>query len=305
MYNQIETNKRNTRILIYLFVFFITMIGYVFGMAWTGDDQGAIGIMGLMGIGAIIWATISYYNAGKITLSISHAKEIKKRENPLLYRTVENLSITAGLPTPKIYLIDDTALNAFATGRDPNHSAIAITKGLLEKLEKTELEGVMAHELSHIKNYDIRLQSLTVALIGLIALLSDIFLRSLFYGGRRRNSRRSGGGKGSGIIILIGIVLAILSPIIAKIMHLAISREREYLADAEAALLTRYPEGLARALEKISSDTEPLEVANKATAHLYIENPLRNEKGMKWMNKLFSTHPPATERIGRLRGMIK
>ena len=268
------------------------------GFIYTENDQAAIGYMGAFGIGAMIYTTISYYAAGKLTLAIAHAKEIQKRDNPTLYRTVENLCIASGLPTPKIYLIDDTALNAFATGRDPKHAAVAITKGLLNKLEKTELEGVMAHELSHIKNYDIRLQSFTVALIGLIALVSDIFLRSMFYG-RRSNNRSKGGG----ILIIIGIVLAILSPIIAKLMQLAISREREYLADASGALMTRYPEGLIKALQKISADHEPLEVANKATAHLYIENPLRNEKGMKWLNKLFSTHPPMEERIKRLRHM--
>lgn len=301
MYNQIEKNKSNTRILMYLFIFFITIIGYVFGLAWTGSDEGAIGLMGFLGIIAIIYALISYYAAGKMTLAISRAKEIKRTDNPLLYRTVENLCIASGLPTPKIYLIDDTALNAFATGRDPEHAAVAITKGLLDKLEKVELEGVMAHELSHIKNYDIRLQSITVALIGMIALLSDIFLRSMFYG---RRSRRSSSGKGGAIIIIVGIALAILSPIIAKLMHLALSRQREYLADASAAMITRHPKGLVMALQKISQDHEPLEAANKATAHLYIENPLRNEKGMKWLNGMFSTHPPMDDRIARLNKMM-
>ncbi len=302
MYNQISANKRNTWILLIVFVTFFVGLGYVFGYIWAeGQQEAAIGIMGVFGIIAIVYAIISYYAAGKLTLAIAKAKEIDRKDNFELYTTVENLCITAGLPkTPKVYLIDDTALNAFATGRDPNHSAIAITSGLLSKLEKPELQGVMAHELSHIKNYDIRLQSITVALIGLIALLSDIFLRSMFYGRRRRSKSQ---GKGAVIMLIIGIVLAILSPLIAKIMHMAISREREYLADASGALLTRYPEGLARALEKISADHEPLEVANKATTHLYIENPLRNEKGMKWLNKMFSTHPPVNDRIARLRKM--
>ncbi len=299
MYTQIDHNKSNTRILMYLFIFFFLMIGYAFGFVYTESQDAAIGFMGIFGIVAIVYAFISYYAAGKITLSITGAKEIKRSENPTLYRTVENLAIAAGLPTPKIYLIDDTALNAFATGRDPNHASVAITKGLLDQLEKPELEGVMAHELSHIKNFDIRLQSVTVALIGLIALISDIFLRSLYYGGRSR--RRS--GKAGGILIIVGIALAILSPIIAKLMHLAISRQREFLADASAGLLTRYPEGLARALVKIKADKEPLEAANKATAHMYIENPLRNEKKMKWMNSLFATHPNIDDRIARLRGM--
>ena len=301
MYSQIDKNKSNTRILMYLFIFFFAIIGYVFGLVWTGTDDGAIGLMGILGIVAMIYAFISYFAAGKITLSITGAKEIKRTDNPTLYRTVENLAIAAGIPTPVIYLIEDTALNAFATGRDPKHAYVAITRGLLEKLEKPELEGVMAHELSHIQNFDIRLQSITVALIGLIALLSDIFLRSMIHG--RRSSNRRSDGKGGAILLLIGIVLAILSPIIAKVMHLAISRQREYLADASGALLTRYPEGLARALEKIKGDHEPLEAANKATAHMYIENPLRNEVSGKWMNSLFATHPNIDDRIARLRGM--
>ncbi len=301
MYNQISANKRNTAILLIVFIAFFLVIGYVFGLIYgEGDEQAAIGLMGIFGIVAMVYAAISYYASGKLTLTIAHAKEVKRSENPTLYRTVENLSIAAGIPTPKIYLIDDTALNAFATGRDPKHAAVAITKGLLDKLEKPELEGVMAHELSHVKNFDIRLQSIVVALVGLIALISDIFLRSMFYG--RRSKRRSG-GKGGLIILLIGLALAILSPIIAKLMQLAISREREFLADASGAMITRYPEGLARALEKISRDHEPLEVANKATAHLYIENPLRNAHSGMWLNKMFSTHPPVEERIKRLRGM--
>jgi heat shock protein HtpX len=300
MYNQIAANKRNTWIIMLVFILFFIGIGYAFGLYYAdGDMQGAIGITGMFGIGAIIYSLISYFSSGRLTLAISKATEISRNEAPELYRAVENLSIASGIPTPKIYLIDDTALNAFATGRDPKHASVAITKGLLDKLDKSELEGVMAHELSHILNYDTRLQCLIVALVGLIALLSDIFLRSLFY----RGSRSRGKGKNNGIILLIGIALAILSPIIAKIMSLAISRQREYLADASGALLTRYPEGLARALEKISADHEPLEVANKATAHLYIENPLRNETGMTWLNKLFSTHPPIQERIARLKTM--
>jgi len=300
MYNQISSNKRNTWFLLIIFIAFFIGVGYLFGYVYTATRDGAIGFMGIFGICAIIYSMFSYFMAGKITLAIAHAKKIKKVDNPELYRTVENLCIASGLPTPDIYIIDDTALNAFATGRSPETAVVAITKGLLEQLDKPELEGVMAHELSHIKNYDIRLQCLTVALIGLIALVSDIFLRSMMYGGHRRSGRQ---GKGNAIILLIGLALAILSPIIAKIMHLAISREREYLADASAGLLTRFPEGLAKALEKISLDREPLEVANKATAHLYIANPLRNEQGMKWLNNMFSTHPPIEERIARLRGM--
>ncbi len=299
MYQEISHNKRNTSLLLFCFIAFFGAVGYGYGYFYTEDLNQSIGFMGIFGIVAIVYAVISYFAASSITLAIAHAKEIKKADNPTLYRTVENLSIATGIPTPKIYIIDDTALNAFATGRGPENASVAITQGLLDQLDKPELEGVMAHELSHVKNYDIRLQSVTVALIGLIVLLSDIFLRSLFYGGRNRDSDN----KGNPVVLVIGIALAILSPIIAKLMHLAISRQREYLADASGALITRYPEGLARALEKIKADKEPLEVANKATAHMYIENPLRNETKGKWLNGLFSSHPDTDERIKRLREM--
>lgn len=302
MYNQISANKRNTWVLMFVFIALFVGMGYGFGFYYTENNEGAIGIMGIFGIGAILYSIFSYYASSKITLAISHAKEIKKKDNFQLFTIVENLCIASGLPTPKIYIIDDTAMNAFATGRDPENASVAITKGLLDKLDKSEIQGVMAHELSHIKNYDIRLQTIIVGLIGIIALTSDIFLRSIFYGRRRS---RSNNGKGNGIMLLIGIGLAILTPIIAQIIKLAISRQREFLADASGAMMTRYPEGLASALEKISQDKEPLEVANKATAHLYISNPLRNEKGMKFINKMFSTHPDAKERIARLRGMGK
>lgn len=297
MYQEISHNKRNTGLLLFFFILFFTAVGYGFGYYYTEDLNQSIGFMGMFGIGAIIYALISYYAAPQITLAIARAKEIQKADHPTLYRTVENLSIAAGVPTPKIYIIEDTALNAFATGRGPENASVAITRGLLEKLDKPELEGVMAHELSHVKNYDIRLQCVTVALIGLIALVSDVLLRSLFY------QRRDSDNKGNPVALIVGIVLAILAPIIAKLMHLAISRQREYLADASGAMITRYPEGLARALEKIKADHEPLEVANKATAHMYIENPLRNETGGKWLNSLFSSHPDTDDRIKRLREM--
>ena len=298
MYKEISHNKRNTFLLLFFFILFFTAVGYGFGYYYTEDLNQSIGFMGIFGIVAMVYAAISYFAAPGITLAIAKAQEIKKSDHPTLYRTVENLSIAVGVPTPKIYIIEDTALNAFATGRSPDKAYVAITRGLLEKLDKPELEGVMAHELSHVKNYDIRLQCVTVALIGLIALVSDVMLRSLFYG-RHRNSDN----KGNPIALIIGIALAILAPLIAKLMHLAISRQREYLADASGAMITRYPEGLARALEKIKADHEPLEVANKATAHMYIENPLRNEQGMKWLNNLFSSHPDTDDRIKRLRKM--
>lgn len=301
MYKQIQQNKTNTGLLIFAFILFFLAVGYGFGFYYTNDQWSSLGIMGVFGVGAMIYAFISYFASGAIVLGITGAKEIQKKDNPTLYNVVENLSIATGVPTPKIYLIEDTALNAFSTGRGPKNASVAITRGLLDQLDKAELEGVMAHELAHIQNYDIRLQSVIVGLIGLIALLSDIFLRSLRYGNRRSNSD----SKGNGVVILVGIVLAILAPIIAKVMHLAISRQREYLADASGALITRFPEGLARALEKIKGDKEPLEAANKATAHMYIENPLRNEEGGKWLNEMFATHPNIDDRIARLRGMGK
>jgi heat shock protein HtpX len=231
---------------------------------------------------------------------VSGAKPLERKEAKELFRLVENLAITSGIPTPKLYLIDDSAPNAFATGRDPNHAAIAVTSGLLEKLNRTELEGVLAHEMSHVTNYDIRLSTIVVVLVGIIALASDWFLRSLWWGGGRRRDRD--GESSSGIFMLVGIILAILAPIAATLIQLAVSRKREFLADASGALLTRYPEGLASALEKIASDKEPLEVANKATAHMYFENPLKDYKGT--VNNLFSTHPPVAERIKALRQML-
>jgi len=240
---------------------------------------------------------ISYWYSDKIVLKMSRAQEIQKSDHPELYRLVENLCITAGLPCPKIYIIDEMAPNAFATGRDPNHAVIAVTKGLLQRLERSELEGVLAHELSHIGNRDILLQTVVVVLVGLVVLLSNWFLRWTWFSGRRRDSR--GGGQLGMIMLLIGLVLALLSPLIASLIQLAISRKREFLADASGVLLTRYPEGLALALEKISQDQTTLQVANKATAHLYITNPFKGKK----VSKLFLTHPPVEERIRSLRGM--
>jgi heat shock protein HtpX len=261
---------------------------------------------------SIFSSLISYYFSDSITLALSQAKEVDRQGNPELYRLVENLCIAAGLPTPKIYIIDDTAPNAFATGRDPEHAIVCFTTGILQKLEKTELEGVVAHELSHIGNYDIRVMTLVVVLVGVVTLLADWMLRASFFGGRKK-SNSEGGGQLQAILIIVGIILAILSPIIATLIKLAVSRKREFLADASGALLTRYPEGLARALEKISTDREPLEAANKATAHLYIVNPFHEDTALKanapagdgqsWFSSLFNTHPPIEERVKRLREM--
>ena len=247
---------------------------------------------------AIFISLITFFYGDKMVLGISHARPVDRKENPYLANVIEGLAIAAGIPKPKAYIIEDSAPNAFAAGRNPENAAIVVTTGLLDKLDRLELEGVIGHEMSHIKNYDIRYATLVVIFVGTIVLISDWMGRSFFYGRRRRDS---GGGQIGGIIILVALALAILSPLIAKLVQLAISRQREYLADANGALLTRYPEGLASALEKIAKDTEPLEVANKATAHLYIVNPLLDHKGK--LNELFSTHPPTEERIKRLRSM--
>jgi len=296
IYSQISANKNKTWLIIILFVIFITTLLFVYGKA-SGYGLSYAGI-GLIFSG--IMAFSSYYYSDKMILGMSGAKEIQKKDNPQLFRTVENLCIGAGLPLPKIYIINDSAINAFATGRDPKHSVVCVTTGILDRLDKTELEGVIAHELSHIQNYDIRLMSIVVILVGLVALLGDFFMRSLWYGGRKERSDRD---NSQGIFIIIGIVLAILSPMIATLIQLAVSRKREFLADASGALLTRYPEGLASALEKISQDKEPLEAANNATAHLYIANPFKGKISGSWFAGLFNTHPPIEERIKILRSM--
>lgn len=279
-----------------LFVIFITTILFVYGKA-SGYGLSYAGI-GLIIAGLMAFA--SYYHSDKMILGMSGAKQIQKKDNPQLFRIVENLCIGAGIPLPKIYIIDDSAPNAFATGRDPKHSIVCVTTGILDKLDKVELEGVIAHELSHVRNYDIRLMGIVVILVGLVALLADFFMRSLWYGGGRRRDDNS---NAQSIFLLIGIVFAILSPIIATLIQLAVSRKREFLADASGALLTRYPEGLASALEKISKDKEPLEVANNATAHLYITNPFKGKIEGSWFSNLFNTHPPIEERIKILRSM--
>jgi len=297
MYKQITSNKRKSFLLIAIFVIFVIFLGWIFGQV-TNDGYGALVLALAI---SLVMALLSFYSGDKIALWTAGAKgPIQKNDNPYVYRLVENLCITAGLPMPKVYVIADPAPNAFATGRDPKHASIAITTGLIEQLENEELEGVIAHELSHIKNYDIRLMMVVIVLVGVVALLSDWLLRFRFFGGRR-DDRDSGGQLGA-ILLLVGIVLAILSPLLAKLIQLAVSRKREFLADADGALLTRYPEGLAKALEKISAYGEPMIRANDATAHLYISNPFGGEKN-KFFHKLFSTHPPTEERIKTLRGM--
>jgi len=294
MYEQIASNTRRSYLLIVLFFLLILGIGYVFSLY---TELGRYALVGAVAI-AVVMSWGSYYYSDQIVLSMSGASPVTKEQEPYLWNTVEGLSLAAGVPMPRLYVIEDSAPNAFATGRDPHHAALAVTRGLLDKMNRLELEGVVGHEMAHIRDYDIRFMMLVTVLVGTVVLLSDWMTRSLWYGGGRRRSGRGGGG---GLLLVIGLVFVVLSPIIAQAMQLAISRRREFLADAEGARLTRYPEGLASALEKIAADTDPLEVANKATAHLYIYNPLRDHGG--WLNSLFSTHPPVEERVKRLREM--
>ncbi len=301
MYKQIDSNKRRTAFLLGLFLVFVIGLGYL--LSYVFDNQLILIIAVVI---AVTQALVSYYYSDSITLAVSGAKEAPRKEPFLtLHREVENLAIAGGLPKPRIYVINDSAPNAFATGRDPKHAAIAVTTGLLEKLNKTELEGVIAHELSHVGNYDIRLMTVIVILVGVVALLSDFFLRWTWFGGGRRRSDGEGGGQLQLILLIVAIAMAILAPLAATLIQLAISRKREFLADASGALLTRYPEGLASALEKIAKDREPLEVANKATAHLYIESPFKEKSENRGlMAGLFDTHPPVSERVKRLKAMI-
>jgi len=295
MYEQIASNKRKSFFLILFF------LGLIFALAWLFGELTNLGPHGLTlaVVIAVVMTFGSYYSSDKIVLAISRARPVEKKDYPHLYNVVEGLAIAAGLPKPRCYIIDDTAPNAFASGRNPKNSVIVVTTGLLEKLNRAELEGVIAHEMAHIKNYDILVQTLAVVMVGIVALLSDWILRTFLWGGRRRSSKD--GGNVGAIIVVVGLILAIFSPFIAQLIRLAVSRKREFLADANGAFLTRYPPGLASALKKLDADREPLEAANKATAHLYIVNPLKDIKGT--VNKLFSTHPPIKERITALEKM--
>ena len=297
IYTQITNNKRRTWLLIVLFVAVITLIGWFWG-EYSGS--GASGLVSALAFSGVMSA-FSYFAADKVALATSGAQKITEADAPRYFRIVENLCIGSGLPMPQLYVIPSHALNAFATGRDPEHSSIAVTSGLLQNLTDAELEGVLAHELSHIKNYDIRLMTVVVVLVGAVSLLASWFRRSMLFGGgfggqrRDRDNRRRGGDP----FALIGVVLLILAPIIATLIKLAISRRREFLADASAAFITRHPESLARALEKISASPHRLHTASEATAHLFIANPFKGSA----LATLFSTHPPIEERIKRLRAM--
>jgi heat shock protein HtpX len=297
MYEQISRNKWKSAALVVFFMAFIFVLTWFFEYV-TGWGKGGLVLAVIV---SMVMAAAGYYSSDKVVLAISRARPATKEEFPYLYNVVEGLAIAAGVPAPRCYVIEDDAPNAFATGRNPQNAVICVTSGLLQKLNRVELEGVVAHEMSHIKNYDIRLQTVVVVMAGVVALLSDWMLRSFFWGGRRRGGRGRGSGGAGAVLVIVGLALAVLAPFFATIIQLAVSRKREFLADASGAMLTRYPAGLASALRKISADTEPLKEANKATAHLYIVNPLKNIKGT--VNKLFSTHPPIEERIAALEKM--
>lgn len=298
VYDEIAANRFKTLLIFVLFFGMIGLIGIAYG-AWIGDIF--IGVI-LSGIFGAIYCPIAYLAGDSMILTLSSAKPARKQEYPYLINTVEGLAIAAGTPMPQVYVIDDTAINAFATGRNPQHAAITVTTGAITRLNRTELEGVLAHEMSHIKNYDIRVMMLAAVMVGLIALLSDFFLRNVLYSRSHGGSSDRKTGNIELILVIFGIFLAILSPFIAQFVQLAVSRRREFLADASGAFLTRHPAGLASALRKIRDDKEPIvEAANKATAHLFISNPLQNYKG--FVAGLFSTHPDINERIQRLENL--
>jgi heat shock protein HtpX len=299
LYEQIAANKRKTFLLIFGFVVLLALVGLAFNLLLRG---GVVGIV-IVAVIVVVSSTVSYFNSDKAALAISRAKPADPHEYARLYNLIEGLCIASGLPKPRLYIIEDEAPNAFATGRNPKHAAIAVTTGLLEKMNRVELEAVLAHELSHIRNYDILVMTLTVTMVGIIALLSDFFLRFMFFGGRRDND--NGNNPLAIVFAIVGFILLIFAPIIAYIMQSAVSRRREFLADASGVQLTRYPPGLISALEKLKGDTTVIHSASKATAHLWIEEPLEKEtrKGQNRLNHLFDTHPPLDERIKALQSM--
>lgn len=289
MYSAIAKNKRNTYLIVGLFIAIIAGLGWIFSQVY-----GSVGIFWGSMVGAGIYALFQYFMASKIALSVNGAKEISKRDNPQFYRIVENLAIANGMPMPKVYIIEDPAPNAFATGRDPEHAHVAATTGLLEIMTKTEVEGVMAHEMGHVKNYDIRVMMIVFGLVSAIGLIADLFMRMMWFsGGNDEDSSPNPA------FLIIGIAAAIISPFVAMLVQMAVSRQREYLADATGAMTTRHPEGLASALEKLRDYGRPMQRQNSSTAHLFFANPLKAGS----IAKLFSTHPPLEDRIARLRGI--
>ncbi len=306
IYEVQSANKWKSAFVVAFFVLFVFLAAYILTNAlgvYMGYRPGGFGFAGMALIVSGISSFIGYYYSDKIVLGISGARAATKQKDKLFFSVCENLAIGSGIPTPKLYVIEDTATNAFATGRDPEHATICATSGLLEKLNRTELEGVIAHEMTHIKNYDTRLMSLVSVMVGLVALLGDWFMRVTWYGGRRSSDKENNAGA---IFLVLGIVFAILSPIIGQLIQLAISRRREFMADAGSVEITRQPQGLINALTKISDDHEILEVANKATAHLYICSPFKSkvEGSVGWFANLFNTHPPISERLKALKNMI-
>jgi len=295
LYTQAEKNVRKTWILMTSFLIFVIFLGWIFARVFNSPA-----ILYFAVFLAFFQSFVSYWYSDKIVLAMTGAKPIEKKDNPELYRIVENLCIAAGLPVPKIYIVDEDQPNAFATGRDKNHAVIAVTRGLLERLEKVELEGVIAHELAHIGNKDMLLQTITVTLVGFVAILSDWFFRISLWGVEKRNDEKNNANL---IFAILTIVFAILAPLAAQLIHFAISRKREFLADTTGALITRYPEGLARALEKIASYPRSMKTASSATAHLFTASPFRGKQSTNWFAKLFMTHPPIEERIKVLREM--
>ncbi len=295
-YTAIAANRRRSAGLIIVFFLVAGLIGWAIGYLLEGGTSG----VALAMIFAVFMALIGYYQGDAVALQMAKAKgPMQKADNPYVWNLVENLGISIGLPMPRLFIIEDQSINAFATGRDPHHASLAITTGAITRLENEELEGVLAHELSHIQNYDIRFMTLVAILVGFLAIASDFAMRSMWFGGGRRRSSDSESNSGAGILALVGLVLIILAPIVAQLLKLALSRKREFLADASAALMTRYPAGLATALEKIAAD-QPLSHVSSATAHLYFSNPF-GERGS--LSKLFSTHPPIADRIAALRRM--
>jgi heat shock protein HtpX len=303
MYEQIRSNRRASWLLMGFVVALFAALGFAIGAAVVGGVNGGIGLLGVFGLVAIGWSILGYYSGDKMVLAVSGAHQVTHENEPQLFNVVEEMTIAAGLPNvPAVYVIEEAAPNAFATGRDPQHSSLAVTRGLMEMLDREELQGVVAHEMSHIRNYDIRFATLVGILVGMIALVADFFLRMSFWGGFGRRRGGSSNDSTGAIMMVVALVLAILAPLAAYSVQFAISRRREYLADASGVELTRNPLGLARALNDIAADPRPLSHANRATAHLYIANPLKNKKD-KEVSGVFDTHPPIQKRIGLLLEM--
>jgi heat shock protein HtpX len=291
VYTQIASNKRKSLLLAFLFVLFVSALGYIYGLVSNQP-----GVFVAVAVFALAYALISYHFSAQLALRIAGAKPVAKSDAPELYRIVENLAIAGGLPMPKVYMMNDPSPNAFATGRDPQHAVVAVTTGILQLLDKEELEGVIAHELSHVGNYDIRFMAVVMVLVTVVSLISNFFFRFTLFGDEREEGNNP-------LLLILAIAAAIIAPLVAMLLQLAVSRRREYLADASGALLTRYPEGLARALEKIEGVNRPLANASTVNAHMYFSNPLAGKSKASFVAGLFSTHPPIEDRIRKLRAM--